>query len=77
MAEYNKLHPYYRPVEPNYKRCNHLAHAIVSLITCGGWAPVWVLVALHVTLENRWLTARYAEAWGEHLAYWRARGYQF
>lgn len=32
-----------------YRRCNHLLHGTLTVLTCGLWAPVWFLA---------WVTAR-------------------
>lgn len=32
-----------------YRRCNHLLHGTLTLLTCGLWAPVWFLA---------WVTAK-------------------
>lgn len=26
--------------------CNHVAHLLVSIVTCGLWAPMWLLLAI-------------------------------
>jgi hypothetical protein len=29
-----------------YRRCNHVLHAALTLLTCGLWAPVWFVAWL-------------------------------
>ena len=29
-----------------YRRCNHALHASLTVLTCGLWAPVWVVAWL-------------------------------
>lgn len=35
-------------IAPNHppKPTNHVFHLIMTLVTCGLWAPVWIVVAL-------------------------------
>lgn len=33
----------------SYRRCNHLLHGLLTVATCGLWAPVWFLA---------WITTR-------------------
>ena len=35
------------------KKVSHLLHLILTLISCGMWSPMWVLICLSVSLENR------------------------
>jgi hypothetical protein len=41
---------------------NHVAHAILSLLTCGLWLIVWLLLALNSEPERRML---YVDQFGE------------
>lgn len=34
------------PSEPSYVETNHILHLILTLITCGLWAPAWLGVYL-------------------------------
>lgn len=35
------------------KSTSHVLHLILSLITVGFWIPVWILVTLSNSIENR------------------------
>jgi len=35
------------------KKVSHLLHLILTLISFGMWSPIWVIVCLSVSLENR------------------------
>lgn len=34
------------------KNTSHFLHLILSLITIGGWVPIWILVAVSNGIEN-------------------------
>ena len=38
---------------PQYKRVNHLLHAVLTFFTFGLWLPVWILVTISVWSHNR------------------------
>jgi len=40
------------PVIEQEKKVNHILHLILTLVSCGMWMPVWMLVVLSVCLEN-------------------------
>ena len=42
----------------NEKKVSHVLHLLLSIISCGFWLPVWVLVCLSVSLENRGIRKR-------------------
>ena len=35
------------------KSTSHVLHLILSLVTVGFWVPVWILVTLSNSIENR------------------------
>ena len=35
------------------KKTSHVLHLILSLITFGFWVPVWIIVTLSNSIENR------------------------
>lgn len=35
------------------KKTSHVLHLILSLITVGLWLPVWIIVTLSNSIENR------------------------
>ena len=35
------------------KSTSHVLHLILSLVTVGLWIPVWIIVALSNSIENR------------------------
>ena len=40
------------------KKVSHVLHLLLSLISCGLWLPVWMLICLSVSLENRGIRKR-------------------
>lgn len=36
----------------NKKKTSHVLHLILSIISCGLWIPIWLLVVLSNSLEN-------------------------
>ena len=36
----------------NKKKTSHVLHLILSIISCGIWLPIWLLVVLSNSLEN-------------------------
>jgi len=36
----------------NKKKTGHVLHLILSIISCGIWLPIWLLVVLSNSLEN-------------------------
>lgn len=37
----------------NKKHTKHLLHLVLSVITAGLWVPIWVLVSVSNSIENR------------------------
>ncbi|QGJ90185.1 membrane protein [Mycobacterium phage SheaKeira] len=52
-------HPYYPPQQPVVQptilpvRTNHALHLALSVISCGMWIPVWVIMAMINTTRTR------------------------
>jgi uncharacterized membrane protein len=44
--------PPHRPIEPRYRSTTHLLHLILTILTFGFWAFVWVVVVLVVNGTN-------------------------
>ena len=40
------------------KKVSHVLHLLLSLISFGFWLPVWMLICLSVSLENRGIRKR-------------------
>ena len=40
------------------KKVSHVLHLLLSIISFGFWLPVWVLICLSVSLENREIRKR-------------------
>lgn len=36
----------------NEKKVSHVLHLLLSLISCGLWLPVWMLICLSISMEN-------------------------
>lgn len=53
------------PSQPNYKRCNHLLHLVLSLITLGVWSWVWLVVGVYVAVSNKSKYERYVDQMNE------------
>lgn len=47
------------PIRPEIRRCNHILHLLLTLITFGVWAIVWILVAINRHVENRGVMDKY------------------
>ena len=46
------------PLMENEKKVNHILHLLLTIISCGFWAPMWMLICLSVSLENRGISKR-------------------
>ena len=46
------------PLMENEKKVNHILHLLLTLFTCFFWAPMWMLICLSVSLENRGIKKR-------------------
>lgn len=34
------------------KPCNHVLHLLLTLVTCGLWAPIWIIVAVTARIHR-------------------------
>lgn len=55
--------------------CNHVLHAVLTFLTCGLWAFVWVPMAVigrreHVTVDPRWYNPPLPSSQGAPSAQW-------
>jgi hypothetical protein len=55
------------PLMENEKKVSHLLHLILCLITFGLWCPLWMLICLSVSLENRGIRKRNEKRYIEHV----------
>ena len=46
------------PLMEESKKVSHVLHLLLSIISFGFWLPVWVLICLSVSLENREIRKR-------------------
>ena len=46
------------PLMEEQKKVSHVLHLLLSIISCGFWVPVWMLICLSVSLENRGIRKR-------------------
>ena len=46
------------PLMEEQKKVSHVLHLLLSIITCGFWVPLWMLICLSVSLENRGIRKR-------------------
>ena len=46
------------PLMEQEKKVSHVLHLLLSLISCGLWLPVWMLICLSVSLENSGIRKR-------------------
>ena len=70
-----------RPIEPRYRTTTHVLHLILTIVTFGLWAFVWLIVALVVNGTNDSKRAEYEQAlarWEHDMWMWeetrRAQG---
>lgn len=49
------------------KKVSHVLHLLLSIISCGFWLPVWVLICLSVSLENRGIRKRNEKRYSEQV----------
>ena len=46
------------PLMEEQKKVSHVLHLLLSVITLGFWVPLWILICLSVSLENRGIRKR-------------------
>ena len=46
------------PLMEEQKKVSHVLHLLLSIITCGFWVPVWFIICLSISLENRGIRKR-------------------
>jgi len=46
------------PLMENEKKVSHVLHLLLTIISFGFWAPMWMLICLSVSLENRGISKR-------------------
>jgi len=46
------------PLMENEKKVSHILHLLLTIISCGFWSPMWMLICLSVSLENRGISKR-------------------
>ncbi len=46
------------PLMENEKKVNHILHLILTLLSCGFWSLMWILICVSVSLENAGIKKR-------------------
>ena len=49
----------------NKKKTSHVLHLILSIISCGLWLPIWLLVVLSNSIENSMTDRKIKKRMGE------------
>ena len=49
----------------NKKSTSHVLHLILSIISCGLWLPIWLLVVLSNSIENSMTDRKIKKRMGE------------
>jgi len=49
----------------NKKSTSHVLHLILSIISCGLWIPIWLLVVLSNSIENSMTDRKIKKRMGE------------
>ena len=49
----------------NKKKTSHVLHLILSIISCGLWIPIWLLVVLSNSIENSMTDRKIKKRMGE------------
>ena len=49
----------------NKKSTSHVLHLILSIISCGIWLPIWLLVVLSNSIENSMTDRKIKKRMGE------------
>lgn len=63
------------PQRPRPQPCNHVLHLLLTLITFGLWAPIWLIIGISCHSMNRGAEENYQRRLHEYnQAMWAAYG---